>query len=97
MMLPDRVMVWKFETAPPELRALHTSGTSPRWVALIPAAIHGRDLQETIEARSGIEKFDMESGDVVYIGLAEMTEFLELVGTLLESPTAPFGSRPADA
>jgi hypothetical protein len=66
-MTPERVMVWKFETAPPELQALYTGGASPHWVALIPAAIHDPDLQEAIE-QAGVEKFALEHGDVAYVG-----------------------------
>jgi len=88
-------MVWKFEAAPLELQALYSEGKRPHWVAFIPAAIYGPDLRETIEAQTGIQKFDTEGG-VVYIGLADVSKFLELVGTVSESPNTTSGSRTAN-
>jgi hypothetical protein len=96
-MTPDSLVVWKFESAPQELRALYTGESPPRWVALVPAAIHGPDLQQTIERQTGIQKFDTASGDVVYIGVVDVIELLDLVGTLTESSTADSLPRPASA
>jgi hypothetical protein len=96
-MTPDRVMVWKFDTAPADLQALYAGTVSPRWVALIPAAIDGPDLQAAIEAQSGVEKHSVEGGDVAYIGASDVTEFLELVGNLSDSGHAAFGSRSSDS
>ena len=93
----DRVMVWKFDAAPADLQALYTGTGSPRWVALIPAAIHGPDLEAAIEAQGGVQKHSAGGGDVAYIGASDVTEFLELVGNLSDSGQAAFGSRSSDS
>jgi hypothetical protein len=82
MMTPDRVMVWKFDSAPSELQALHSGGEAPHWVALVPAAVNGPDLHGAIVTQTGpisIEAYRTEAGDVVYIGSSDLKQFLELV------------------
>lgn len=79
----DRVMVWKFETAPQELRALHADTGQPQWVALVPASLTGPDLHESIRTQTGllgVAVHRMESGDVVYLGSSDMKVFLDTVG-----------------
>jgi hypothetical protein len=76
-------MIWKFRAAPPELQALHEGATPPQWVALIPAAIHGPDLQAAILAHSQLTdfaKYTTEGGDIVYLGSSDVKQLLELVG-----------------
>jgi hypothetical protein len=83
MMTPDRVMVWKFDSAPPELQALHSGAEAPHWVALVPAAVNRPDLHEAIVTQTrpnNVEAHRTEAGDVVYIGSSDLKQFLELVG-----------------
>ena len=79
--MSDKVMVWKFDAAPPELQALHRSGETPHWIALVPAAINGPDLDAAIGTQTGLdgmEKYKTKTGDVVYIG-SDPKGLMELV------------------
>ena len=80
--MSDKVMVWKFNTAPPELQALHRSGETPHWIALVPAAIDGPDIDAAIASQAGLdgmEKYKTKAGDVVYIGSSDLKDLMELV------------------
>jgi hypothetical protein len=80
--MSDKVMVWKFDTAPPELQALHRSGETPHWIALVPAPINGPDLDAAIKAQAGpvgMETFKTKGGDVIYIGSSDLKELMVLV------------------
>ena len=89
----NRVMVWKFDAAPADLRALYQGAHSAKWLALIPRAIYGADLEATIRAHTetiDLDKRLTESGDVVYAGSSEAAHFLgavelSLVRTVRES------------
>ena len=77
-------MVWKFDAAPADLRVLGGAAGSPRWLALVPAAMHGPDLELAILTQvgsAGLERCQTAAGDVVYIGSSDVTELLEIVGS----------------
>ena len=74
LMTFNRVMVWKFDSAPAELRALHNGRRSPGWLALVPKKICGADLNTAIIAQTGLIDLDRcqtEAGDVVYFGSSD--------------------------
>jgi hypothetical protein len=75
-------MVWKFEAAPADLRALYQGAGSPKWLALIPKPIYGADLDATF--RTDTETLDLlkrqtQSGDIVYAGSSDVAQFLGAV------------------
>src|ERR1700676_3163043 len=75
--MSDNIMVWQFNTAPPELQALHQRGKTPHWIALVPAAINGPDLHSAIVAQAGpvgMEKYETKAEDVIYIGWSDLKE-----------------------
>jgi hypothetical protein len=83
-MKSDRLMIWKFESAPSELQTLRVGGVTPYWVALVPAALYGADLHEAIVTQTGltdIAMHRMEDGDVVYFGSSDPAQFVEIVGS----------------
>jgi hypothetical protein len=70
----DRVRVWKFDDAPADLRVLHKGKKPPKWLAFIPSAIHGTDLEEAIVAHTPVtdlDKYKTDAGDVVYVGSSD--------------------------
>jgi len=78
-------MVWKFESAPAELRKLNLHGTTPHWIALVPAALDGPDLHKAILEQTGISGVSMHSiecGDVVYFGSSDPLKFVEIIETV---------------
>ena len=90
MKTSDRLVVWKFEAAPAELRGLSRLGGSPRWLALVPAGMVGPDLELTIRTQvgqMGLEVCRMPSGDVVYVGSSDVAEFLEAANAHATSAT----------
>jgi hypothetical protein len=93
----EKVMVWKFDAAPMHLRALQCGKGNPHWLALVPAALHGDDLREAIQTRigpMGLEEYETETGDIVYIGSLGLPELLELVAPILSDSTTSEDSRP---
>ena len=66
----DRIMIWKFAEAPPELRALNTNPEAPEWLALVPKALNSPDIDAAIQkhAGEGVLRFETSGGDAVYIG-----------------------------
>jgi hypothetical protein len=75
----NRVMVWQFDSAPSELRALHNGGQSPSWLALVPKKICGADLETAIIAQTGLiglYRYQTEAGDVVYFGSSDAAPLL---------------------
>jgi hypothetical protein len=93
----DKVMVWKFESAPMHLRALQCGKGNPHWLALVPPALQGDDLSEAIQTRlgpMGLEEYKTETGDIVYIGSLGLPELLELVAPILSDSTTSEDLRP---
>jgi hypothetical protein len=66
----DMMEVWKFEDAPAFLRRMHTGAQHPQWLVLIPAAIHGPDIDDVIRAQAWLDlhRYRTEGGDIVYAG-----------------------------
>ena len=84
-MSSDRLIVWKFDSAPAELRARHRGRQSPDWVALIPAEIGGADLEAVILAQAGLsalDRYQTETGDVVYFGSSDPSTLLGAIDLL---------------
>jgi hypothetical protein len=78
----NEVKVWKFGDAPRDLQALHPGGDAPRWLAWVPAAIHGADLLQAIRVRSGPSELSAsrtEAGDIVYAGSSGLKIFMEAI------------------
>lgn len=85
----DRVMVWKFDAAPEDLRILSHVGGSSHWLAFVPAAMHGPDLELAIRfqvAQSGLEECRTSSGDVIYVGSSDVQQLMELVVSHTSAP-----------
>jgi hypothetical protein len=73
-------MVWKFDAAPADLKALHKGAEPPKWLALVPGAVHGVDLEAAIMAHArfnGLDKYRTEAGDVVYVGSSDLVQFID--------------------
>ncbi len=73
-MKSDRVMVWRFADAPEALKSLHREPETPEWLALIPRALAGTDLDIAIlgRAKSGkIARYETPDGDIVYTGTSQ--------------------------
>lgn len=70
----DLVKVWKFGEAPAHLRRWHSGASDPEWLALIPASIHGPDLDDAIREQSGVDlgTYQTETGDFVYTGSSRL-------------------------
>ena len=82
----ERIMVWQFDAAPAELQGLHNRGYSPRWLALIPASIHGPDLARAIREQTSdisMDEYRTLSGDIVYVGSSGLAEILHAVAPSL--------------
>ena len=78
----DRVMVWKFDSAPEDLRVLSRAGAASHWLAFVPAAMHGPDLELAIRLQvpqSGLEQYRTASGNVIYVGSSDVKQLMELV------------------
>ena len=79
LMTFNRVMVWKFDSAPAELRALHKGRQSPSWLALVPKKICGADLDAAIIAQTrllNLDRHQTEAGDIVYFGSSDPAPLL---------------------
>jgi hypothetical protein len=84
LMASDRVMIWEFSAAPVELRDLYRGAEPRQWLALVPAAIHGADLDQAIAAQMRlvtVDRYETGAGDVVYIGSSGLSQVLEAVGS----------------
>ncbi len=69
--LSELIKIWKFESAPHQLRRGHTVAQRPQWLVLIPASIHGPDIDELIRAQASLDNFcsyRTKTGDIVYTG-----------------------------
>jgi hypothetical protein len=74
-MKSDRVMIWRFATAPEMLRALHHEAEKPEWLVLIPRALDGPDLNDLIlkGAKPGlVSRYETPDGDTVYVGTSQL-------------------------
>lgn len=68
-MKSDRLMAWRFATAPAILKSLHCGPETPDWLVLVPGALSGTDLHEAIMQRSNqVARYDTPDGDAVYVG-----------------------------
>lgn len=80
LMTFNRVMVWKFDSAPLELRALHKGRQSPSWLAFVPKKICGADLEAAIIAQirllDHLDRHQTEAGDIVYFGSSDSEPIL---------------------
>jgi hypothetical protein len=82
----DRLMVWRFPAAPENLKALHCGPETPEWLVLVPAALSGADLDETIVRGSmpgEVARYEAPNGDIVYIGTSQLNRLPES----LDAPT----------
>ena len=85
----DRITIWMFDAAPPELQRMHTAGKRPEWIAFIPREIQGVDVDDAISTQwgpDGVSKYNTSTGDAVYMGHCEVNRFLETVA--IGSPAA---------
>jgi hypothetical protein len=83
-------MIWEFSAAPAELRDLYPGREPREWLALIPAAIHGADLDQAISERMRlvtVDRYETKAGDVVYVGSSALSQVLEAVGEPLDEST----------
>ena len=81
----DRVMIWRFASAPESLRALHHNADTPEWLVLIPHSLDGPDLDEAIlqGARPGqVTRYLTTDGDAVYVGTSQLDGFTQGLATL---------------
>ena len=73
-------MVWKFDAAPADLRALHNGEGLPKWVAFIPGALYGLDLEEAFLAQNrpvGPDRYQTKAGDFVFIGSCDLLHLMD--------------------
>ena len=81
----DRLMVWRFTTAPKNLKSLHTGSETPEWLVLIPAALSGPDIDEAILRGSkpgDIARHETPDGDIVYTGNSKLDQVAEIPGAI---------------
>jgi hypothetical protein len=74
----DRISIWKYETAPMELRRLH-NGQPPDWMALVPRFLYDIDLVREMETRGGkgwMAHYRAKDGAIVLVGSREMSQIL---------------------
>jgi hypothetical protein len=77
--MSSHVSIWQFKLAPSELRALCPSNIDLGWIALVPSAIYGPDIEDAILAQSGnisLFRRTLENGDVIFTGSSSMAEAL---------------------
>jgi hypothetical protein len=78
----NRVMAWKFDSAPAELRSLLNGRQSPSWLAFVPKKICGADLEQAIIAQTGLfdlDRHQTEAGDVIYFGFSDPSPLLGVI------------------
>ena len=78
----DRVMIWKFDSAPEELRRLHNGHESPEWLVLFPRSIYCTDVEEAMLRQTGqaaILRYETVTGDIIYTGSSPLNRLLEIV------------------
>ena len=76
----DRVRMWRFKDAPKTLQSLHRSPGTPQWVAFVPRALRGMDLEDVIlhSAEPGlIARYETPKGDIVYVGSTGLSDLSE--------------------
>lgn len=69
------IKVYEFNNAPPELQDLSTNGGDEDWIAVVPKSIldnHGGHIgwleEGTLFGCCCVERYDLDSGDTVFIG-----------------------------
>jgi len=78
-MTSDRLMVWKFEEAPPHLADRCSGVIRPLWLVLIPASIYGPDIDDAIRTQSTLSdvcRYQTENRDVIYVGSSRLDALL---------------------
>src|SRR5579884_1218134 len=73
---PNRIMMWRFPEAPPELQALYKGANLPEWIVLVPRSVWGLDIDELITKQhrpDAVSRFELPNGDITYIGAVPMT------------------------
>ncbi len=67
----SQIAIWRFSTAPEELKSLCNAGKAPAWLAVVPRALRGtavdRFLQKCIREMAP-KRFETATKDVVYSG-----------------------------
>ena len=89
-MQSDRLMIWRFASAPEVLKALHTDREAPEWVVLIPRALAGADLDEIIlqGAKPGqLARYETLDGDIVYMGTSQLDRLTHGLAALARPST----------
>jgi len=84
-MQSDRLMIWRFASAPEALKALHTEPHAPEWAVLIPRALAGADIDEVILRGSKpgqLARYETPDGDIVYIGTSKLDRLTDSLATL---------------
>ena len=65
------ILVWPFDQAPEELKALSTHGGDEDWIALVPqgyANLYTPFLEEPVFGCYSVSEHKLKTGDVVKIG-----------------------------
>ena len=78
-MKSPRIEIWKLSDAPKELKLLYSGPGTPEWVALVPRALSGKDLDHvmTDNARGAtVSRYTLQNGDFVYVGTPLFPEVL---------------------
>lgn len=84
-MMFERIMVWKYDEAPADLKSNYRGPANPTWLALIPASIYGNDLDDAIRKQMGavqLSKYCNDAGDFVYAGSDPIEAFLTAVASV---------------
>lgn len=86
----ETIMIWKFESAPAEIRSLHGAGEVPEWIVLVPPSVYGADLEEAFHQRSGmIAQYRTAEGEIVFMGAAPIADVLESLREIRHIPASP--------
>jgi len=70
--IPKPIKVWVFDQAPKNLQNISTNGGDEDWVVLVPASFAKETTWiswiEGTDSCNEPKKYDLENGDIVYIG-----------------------------
>lgn len=75
--------IWKPASAPANYRAQFAQMAAAEWIAFIPAAIYGKDLDEEIRKRPGVDKHHAPNGGVVYAGEYQLEHLLAAIANAM--------------
>jgi hypothetical protein len=66
------IKIWRFATAPKELRSLFSSGSAPEWLALVHRSLRGTEVEKLLQngppGMAANERRETPAKDVVYSG-----------------------------